>query len=148
MIEVPVAPLRDRRDDIPLLAQRFLDDLAAHAGRRLEGFTPAALEALTAYDWPGNVRQLRNVVEHAVVLGEGPTVTRADLPTSIVPPARAATVPDDDPTLVRLPMSLDDLERRAIEAALHTTGGHKARTAELLGINRVTLYKKLKSYDE
>lgn len=133
VIEVPVAPLRERRDDIPLLALRFFDDLTGHADRRLEGFTPAALEALTTFDWPGNVRQLRNVVEHAVVLGEGPTITRAGLPTSVVPPTSGAAAPDDDPTLVRLPSSLAELERRAIDAALHATGGHNAKTAELLG---------------
>jgi DNA-binding NtrC family response regulator len=106
------------------------------------GLSPAALDAMRAYAWPGNVRELRNAIEHALVLGDGWTIEPSDLPEGIR--AAAGTKEPDDESLVRLPARLDLLERRAIAAALRATGGSRTRAAALLGINRVTLYKKLR----
>jgi DNA-binding NtrC family response regulator len=144
VIELHVPPLRDRGDDVVLLAQRILIDLARTAGRRVTGFSPAAMLVLRAYPWPGNVRELRNALEHAVVLGDGALVEPSDLPAAVRAGALAAAPQPEDPDLVRLPASLAALEARAIEAALRATSGNRTRAAALLGINRVTLYKKLK----
>ncbi len=143
VVTLPIEPLRERTQDIPLLAERFLADLASSAGRRVQGFCPEAIIALQQHPWPGNVRELRNVIEHALVLGDEPTIQVSDLPgefaASVDEPA-----PSSDPNHLLLPMRLDALEKLAIEAALRATGGNRTRAAALLGINRVTLYKKLR----
>jgi DNA-binding NtrC family response regulator len=176
VVTVPLPSLRERRDDIAMLAERFLADLVGSAGRRVTGMSPATLQLLRAYAWPGNVRELRNVIEHALVLGDGPVIEPSDLPAelgggrmSLLPgsvprpssgtpdTARAlvsrggalvtaggATASSADEDLVRLPMDLALLEGRAIQSALRATGGNRTKAAALLGINRVTLYKKLR----
>ena len=146
VVEVEVAPLRDRRDDIALLARRFLADLAATAGRSIEDISDAAIERLVAYTWPGNVRELRNVVEHAVVLGDDPVVKPGDLPPHVTG-TTGPTVESDRDTVI-LPCDLASLERRAIEAAVRATEGNRTKAASLLGINRATLYKKLKAWQD
>ncbi|WP_394833165.1 sigma-54-dependent Fis family transcriptional regulator [Pendulispora rubella] len=143
-----VPPLRDRGDDLVLLAQRILADIGPSAGRRVDGFSPDALEALRGYSWPGNVRELRHAIELAVVLGSGPLLTAADL--SLAPPAsvKAAAAPEEGelapPDTVQLPAKLDDIERRAIDAALRVTGGNVTKAAALLGISRNTLHNKMR----
>jgi DNA-binding NtrC family response regulator len=142
VISVRVPPLRERGEDIVLLARRILEDMRASAGRRVEGFTDEALDAIARYLWPGNVRELRNAVEHALVLGEGPWIQPQDLPglvCSAAPPPQ-----QEDADTVRLPMPLEDLEQRAIESALRLTGGNRTKAAALLGVTRMTLYNKLK----
>jgi DNA-binding NtrC family response regulator len=142
VVKMRVPPLRERGDDIVLLAERLLADLATTAGRRVQGFSPEALEIVRRYPWPGNVRELRNAIERALAVGEGPTIVPQDLPETV----HAATPPQpSDESLVRLPARLDWLEQRAIEAALRATGGNQRRAALLLGINRVTLHRKLKA---
>ncbi|MFO0637471.1 MAG: helix-turn-helix domain-containing protein, partial [Nannocystaceae bacterium] len=114
-------------------------------GRRVERIAPEALAVLTRYRWPGNVRELRNVVERALVLGDGSSIELDDLPPELLhtaPASLAATPPQ--PGTIR---TLEQLERDAIAAALDATGGNKARAAALLGIDRTTLYRKLKDYD-
>jgi len=153
VVTVHVPALRERGDDLVLLARRLLSDLAPTGGRRVSGFTPAALEVIRRHAWPGNVRELRNAIEHALVLGEGFAIDAGDLPDSAQrsagpsKSARAAsssTATFDDESMVKLPSDLASLEARAIVAALHATGGNRSRAAEILGINRVTLQKKLK----
>jgi transcriptional regulator with PAS, ATPase and Fis domain len=144
VVRVQVPPLRKRRADLDLLSHGVLTELGPSLGRRVDGFTAEALEALRAYSWPGNLRELRNVIESAVVLGEGPLITANDL----LPAMHNVAVveregEEDDPFVVRLPADLASLESRAIEAALRVTGGNRTRAAALLGISRVTLYKKL-----
>jgi DNA-binding NtrC family response regulator len=134
VVKMRVPPLRERGEDIVLLAERLLSDLATSAGRRVHGFSEEALEIVKRYPWPGNVRELRNAIERALAVGEGPTIQPQDLPETV----HAATPP-------RLPARLDWLEQRAIEAALQATGGNQRRAALLLGINRVTLHRKLKA---
>jgi DNA-binding NtrC family response regulator/pSer/pThr/pTyr-binding forkhead associated (FHA) protein len=142
VVKLRVPPLRDRGDDLVLLAERLLADLSASAGRRVRGFSPEALDLVKRYPWPGNVRELRNAVERALAVGDGPTIQPGDLPETLhtsTPPQPA------DPSMVTLPARLDWLEKRAIEAALRATGGNQRRAAVLLGINRVTLHRKLKA---
>lgn len=135
VIALEMPPLRARASDIPLLAQHFLARCAAAAGRAVEGFTPAALDALTAHAWPGNVRELQHAVERAVLLGRGPLVDAADLPTP--PAAKPASAPSLRDALVQP-------ERQLILDALARHGWRRDAAARALGINRTTLYKKLK----
>ncbi|MEO8550014.1 MAG: sigma 54-interacting transcriptional regulator [Kofleriaceae bacterium] len=140
VVTLGLPPLREREGDVVLLAERMLADLAPSAVRRVTGFSAEARAAITAYAWPGNARELRNAIEHALVLGETPLIQRADLPELV----RGARGPAETPTTsVPLPADLRWLEERAIEAALVATGGNRTKAAAILGINRVTLQKKL-----
>ena len=138
-ISVHLPPLRERREDILPLANSFLKRFAAQANRVLKGFTPAAIERLTAFDWPGNVRQLQNEVQRAVLLCEGDEVDSTDLSiTKVKSPGEDS--PDTNFTL------LEGVERNAIVQMLKETGGNKLETAKRLGIGRQTLYNKIKAY--
>ena len=141
VVKLRVPPLRERGKDLELLAARMLADLSPSAGRRVEGFAPSALDAIRRYPWPGNVRELRNAIERALVVGDGAWIEAADLPESVH--GAAPPQPADD-SLVRLPATLAWLEERAIQAALRATGGNQRRAALILGINRVTLHRKLR----
>ncbi|MBK7826732.1 sigma 54-interacting transcriptional regulator [Nannocystis sp.] len=143
VIQTQLPPLRERRDDIPLLAQHFLRTIGERVARRVEQIAPAALEVLCRYRWPGNVRELRNVIERALVLGDGPVLEQDDLPPELLHAAPLGPTLTDANAVVR---PLAELEREAIVAALSATGGNKARAAALLGIDRTTLYRKLKDY--
>jgi two-component system response regulator HydG len=143
VVNVRVPSLRDRADDIPMLAERILADFRESTPRRIKGIAPPALELLRRYPWPGNVRELRNAIEHAVALGDEEMIAVADLPPPIVEFARGGQPPSTDPFTLKLPASLAAIERRAIEAALLTCGGNRTRAAALLGITRMTLYNKL-----
>jgi DNA-binding NtrC family response regulator len=135
-ISVHLPPLRERREDILPLATAFLKRFDAQAGRNLNGFTPAASEALRTFDWPGNVRQLQNEIQRAVLMSEGNMIDERDL--SIAAVASAAASPDL--TL------MEAMERNAILQMLKDTGGNKLETAKRLGIGRQTLYNKIKIY--
>jgi DNA-binding NtrC family response regulator len=156
VLRVSIPPLRERGDDLVVLAQHILADLGATTPRRVEAFTDGALEIIRRYPWPGNVRELRNVIEHALVLGDGTRIEVDDLPSAVragaaaaVPQQRGvAILPAPGPSGARsvdLPANLEWLEKRAIQAALEATAGNRKQAAAILGINRVTLYKKLKS---
>jgi DNA-binding NtrC family response regulator len=138
-VSVHLPPLRDRRDDIPPLANAFLKRFAAQANRVIRGFTPAALDRLTAFDWPGNVRQLQNEVQRAVLLCEGDMVDAADLSVTSV---KVATSEGTDTSFTLL----EGVERNTIIQMLKETGGNKLETAKRLGIGRQTLYNKIKAY--
>src|ERR1039458_3505868 len=137
-ISVHLPPLRERREDIMPLANSFLKRFAAQANHVISGFTPAAIERLTAFDWPGNVRQLQNEVQRAVLLNEGNEVDAADL--SVTNAKVGSTDTDTSFTL------LEGVERNAIIQTLKETGGNKLETAKRLGIGRQTLYNKIKAY--
>ncbi len=140
-ISVHLPPLRERREDIMPLANAFLKRFAAQAKRPISGFTPAAIERLTAFDWPGNVRQLQNEIQRAVLLCEGPLVDAADLSiTAVKVPGATGESPDTNFTL------LEAVERNAIIQMLKETGGNKLEAARRLGIGRQTLYNKIKAY--
>jgi DNA-binding NtrC family response regulator len=138
-ISVYLPPLRERRDDIMPLANAFLKRFAAQANRTMRGFTPQACERLTSFDWPGNIRQLQNEIQRAVLLCEGPDVDAADLSVSDI-----KLIPSEGhDTAFTL---LEGVERNAIIQMLRETGGNKLETAKRLGIGRQTLYNKIKAY--
>ena len=142
VVKLRIPPLRDRGDDLLLLAERMLADLVPSAGRRVRGFSPEAMEVMRRYPWPGNVRELRNAIERALAVGEAPYIEPGDLPETV---HGALPAQPSDESLVRLPAKLDWLESRAIEAAMHAAGGNQRKAAVLLGINRVTLNRKLRA---
>jgi DNA-binding NtrC family response regulator len=169
VISIVSPPLRERRDDVFELAIAFLRRYAGRSGKPITHLDDDAIEALTAYDWPGNVRELENVIERAVVLAEGPAITRDDLPDDLFRSARrrrraavAAPAGGRKHRSRRLPSSapafgppapaevddpeLDDFERHQLRDALDEARGNKSEAARLLGLPRSTLVSKLKKY--
>src|SRR5262245_19517797 len=144
VVEVQVPPLRDRRGDIPLLAEHFLRRFVRETGRKIKGFTPAALQKLEEYHWPGNVRELRNVVERAVALGTGPMIDAQDIWLSSLETSRPPMLPLAD---AYEPLSLDEVEKRHIERTLAHTDWNKSQAAAILHIERSTLDRKIKAYN-
>jgi len=140
VVNVHVPALRERRDDIPLLAMAFLREFAAENGKKVEGLDPKARQALYTHPWPGNVRELRNCIESAVVMSRGPLIGVEDLP----PGVRGSSAERE----VKIPLgsSLEDAERILIRETLIAQGGNKSRSAEVLGIGRKTLYQKIVEY--
>jgi DNA-binding NtrC family response regulator len=136
-VEIRLPPLRDRRDDIPLLAGHFARLHAHRYGRPVPRLSEAALEALQAYRWPGNVRELRNTLERALIMSEAPVLDRADFHFSTPPP-------EPDATAERL--DLEEIERTAIRKALSKHGGNISRAAEELGLTRRSLYRRIEKY--
>ncbi|WP_394826702.1 sigma-54 interaction domain-containing protein [Pendulispora albinea] len=143
VVKALVPPLRERGQDLVMLAKQLLSDLSANSGRRVDGFSPESLEIIRGYSWPGNVRELRNAIEHALVLGDGPLVLPRDFPIGIRR-TRDHSAQDEQPSVIQLPAQLEWLERRAIEEALRVAHGNRARAAALLGIRPATLYYKLR----
>jgi len=142
-ISVHLPPLRDRRDDIMPLANAFLKRFAAQANRPIRGFKTDAIERLTAFDWPGNVRQLQNEIQRAVLLSEGDEVAAADLSVTCVKTTIANNNSDEADSSFTL---LEGVERNAIIQTLKETNNNKLETAKRLGIGRQTLYNKIKAY--
>ena len=138
VIAVTSPPLRDRRDDIPLLVDHFLARYCEKNGKPTMKVTRSALDQLMAYDWPGNVRELENVIERAVVLSKTDTLTKEDLPTAISSAERR-----DEQMTFPLGTPLHEIERRVIHRTLTHTAGDKQLAAQLLGISARTIYRKL-----
>jgi two-component system response regulator HydG len=141
VIAVPIPPLRDRREDIPLLAEHFLQLYAARNGRHLVGFSRAALDLLARYEWPGNVRELENTVERAVVLCRGTSIEVDDLPPDVR--SGSGTLSDGRSLTFAVGTPLEEIERRVIHATLAHVGGDKRVCAQLLGIATRTIYRRL-----
>ncbi|HEV3022032.1 MAG TPA: sigma-54 dependent transcriptional regulator [Pirellulales bacterium] len=139
VLELP--SLHDRPGDIALLAQHFLERIREESGKRVQGFTDEALATLQRHRWPGNVRELQNIVERAVLLGKGDVIRVEDLPSALVAVRPAAHEPVGSRTLKH---ALEGPERQIILEVLETHGWNRHATAEALGINRTTLYKKMK----
>lgn len=150
VVTVEMPPLRDRHDDIPLLAQHFMKRFAARNRKTVKGFTPQAMDLLIKYAWPGNVRELENAVERSVILLTGDYITERELPLSITPAEPNEPSPDAASETgggrSTGSQSLESIEKIAILATLSETGGNKSETARRLGINRKTLHLKLKRY--
>jgi two-component system response regulator HydG len=144
VITITVPPLRERREDIRVLAQHFLRVYAAKNSRKLEGFTDEAIRRLEAYAWPGNVRELENVIERGVVLARGSLVDLVDLPEEIA----GATPLPEGVLSIRIGTPLAEVERRLLEETLRSTKGNRTLTAKLLGIDPKTVYRKLGRQDE
>ncbi len=143
---IMVPPLRERREDVPLLAQTFLKELAAEMNKRVTGIAPGALEILMRYSWPGNIRELRNCLERAVLSCKGETVAAADLPQTLLTSQDAATAkaPAWDGNGSDLDEWLAEVERRAIQQALAQTNGVQAQAARLLGVSERSLWHRIK----
>ncbi len=148
VVRIVLPPLRERREDIPMLAQHFLQKFAAANAQPIRGFIPDTMALLQRYHWPGNVRELENVIERAVSLAHGPLVLPEDLPETI---RTAGAGPLDDKVgkaLDRDDMlaTLDEMAKRHLVRVLEETGGNKVRAAKILGIDRRTLYRMAERY--
>ncbi|MEE8553366.1 MAG: sigma-54 dependent transcriptional regulator [Desulfobacterales bacterium] len=147
VMNLNVPPLKERQEDIPLLAQHFLEKFADKNRKTVKGFVPLAVDMLLNYDWPGNIRELENAIERAVILLTGEHITEKQLPLNITKkypdlstsPIAAAPVLDGT-------RSMEEIEKEAILATLKASGGNKSETARRLGITRKTLHNKLKNY--
>ncbi len=165
VVTVGLPPLRDRRDDIPLLVERFVREFAELHGRTARAVTPAALAGLCHYEWPGNVRQLRNVIETAVLITPGDVIDLVNLASEVQEAAPAGSMPAPMPlppfpdmadgtgfrgveALADVLVSLDDAERILIRNALIAKDGNREQAAALLGISERTLYRKIKQYGD
>ena len=137
VVEIGMPPLRDRRDDIPLLAHHFLQAFNRKFSKSIQGVSEPVMDLFMSYHWPGNVRQLENVLEHACVLSSGQVITEKDLPADfmpgggVTPPAGAAD---------------RSASARAIREALKQASYNKSKAARLLGISRRTLYRRLEEH--
>jgi two-component system response regulator HydG len=143
VVTLEVPPLRDRREDISLLADFFLKQYAEKNRRLIKGFTPRAMDLFMRHGWPGNVRELENVVERAVIMTRTDVISAAELPDVFTDLEGGETGAEIDLTPGR---SLKEVEREMIIRTLDETGGNRTRTAEILGISRRTLQLKLKEY--
>jgi len=140
-IELP--SLKERREDVPLLVQHFVDRFAADSGKKVRGASQDALQALQAYSWPGNIRELRNTIERAVILCDGELIEREHLPREV-----AGSVSSGSTLKLSVGMPLREVEREYILFSLQENAGNKARTAEMLQVSEKTLYNKLNRYSK
>lgn len=139
----PLPTLRDRKDDIPLLIQAFVEEFSVTYEKRVRSVDDAALRILSTHSWPGNVRELRNIIERAVVTCDGDLITPKHLPTGL-----ADKTEDDGPDCVAVPLgiTLEEVEKRLILKTLASVNNNKTRAAEILGISLKTLHNKLHRY--
>jgi DNA-binding NtrC family response regulator len=141
VINIELPPIRERLSDIPLLALHFLEEVCRESGKKVVGFTDEASAALTRYSWPGNVREMQNVIERAVLLGKTDRIRLEDLPRQV---AAGAPTSADSGSARSLKDALAGPERQIILDVLESNEWNRFATAEVLGINRTTLYKKMK----
>ncbi|MBN1906239.1 MAG: sigma-54-dependent Fis family transcriptional regulator [Deltaproteobacteria bacterium] len=144
VVELRMPPLRDRKEDIPLLAQHYLELFSEKNHKQAKGFTPRAMDMLLKYEWPGNIRELMNVIERCVVLSTADYIDQNDLPFG-------AEEDDEDqplfsPSMITGDVPLEEVEKATILNTLEFTSGNKSEAARRLGITRKTLHKKLKKY--
>ncbi len=144
VVTLNMPPLRDRREDIPLLARHFLKMFAKKNRKQINGFTPQAMDRLLKYDWPGNVRELMNAVERGVVLSRSDYLDEQELALILKDVPFSGEISPKDATPTDMP--LDEVEKATILKTLELTGGNKSEAARRLGVTRKTLHKKLKMY--
>ncbi len=154
---ISLPPLRERVEDIHLLVIHFLEDYKEKTGRFVSGISKEAMRAMVSYNWPGNVRELENAIERAVIISSGRQIELDDLPeaigrhagegTSYARHERATSAAYADGIRIDLPASMDEIEKKVIDATLDYTEGDKSRAARLLNIGRKTLYRKLEQYE-
>ena len=144
VVALDLPPLRERKEDITLLAQHFLETFSETNHKNIKGFTPHAMDRMLKYDWPGNVRELMNAVERGVVLSTTEYLDEEELPIII----KDMTLPEESVSRDAIPsgIPLDEVEKATILKTLETTGGNKSEAARRLGITRKTLHKKLRAY--
>jgi DNA-binding NtrC family response regulator len=146
VMEINLPPLRERVGDIPLLAQTFLREFAKETGKNVKDFTAEALEALIGYVWPGNIRELRSALEHAVVVSRGERITVRDLPPSLRPVATPMGATSPQRSLIQADLTVKEAEKQLIMRALKEANGNRTKAAARIGISRRTLYRKLHDY--
>ena len=140
VVHIEVPPLRERKEDIPLLLNSFLNEFNSENSKNIEGFTPQARKLLCSYSWPGNIRQLRNSIESAVVLSRGKLIDVEDLPEQVV------NHENESELSIKVGLSLDEAEKLFIMSTLDYCGGNKTKASEMLKIGRKTLHRKLEEY--
>jgi DNA-binding NtrC family response regulator len=145
VVSIHLPPLRERREDIPVLAHHFLQKYAGVSGKAIRGFAPEAMARLEMHPWPGNVRELENAVERAVAVSSHPILLPDDLPAHIPAPSIPLTEATENGSFPLV--SLDELTRQHLARVLAATGGNKKRAAEILGVDRRTLYRMLERYE-
>src|SRR5438309_7513424 len=147
VVRIVMPPLRERKDDIPLLVRGFLRQFSKANNKQIVDLTPEAMNALLTYNWPGNVRELRTAIEHGVVMATGPKITPRDLPSALRQAAGAALPRGISPAKAfgerTSPLDLHETERKLILQALATTNGNVTAAAKKLGISRRTLHRKI-----
>jgi len=136
VVTIELPPLRERKEDIPLLAQHFLNTFALENRKKIAGFSPQATKSLLSYDWPGNVRELENAIERAVILAKDSLISLLDLPQENLSLARSASIGKN----------IKEVEKNHILNVLNDTGGNYSEAARILGISRMTLYHKVREY--
>lgn len=146
VVALRIPPLSERQDDIPLLAQHFMEKYARKNRKPVKGISPLAMDMLLKYAWPGNVRELENTMERAVILLPDEHITEKELPPTITEAYTDNSEGTPPPPLAAVNRPLEEIEKEAILATLEDSGGNKSETARRLGINRKTLHKKLKDY--
>jgi DNA-binding NtrC family response regulator len=144
VVPIHLPPLRDRREDIPLLIHAFVQEFSRQNDKRITGLSADAQEALQHYSWPGNIRELRAAIEHAVALCRGERLGVRDLPARVVGKPGDAATSQVDPSASHL--NLEAMEKNFIRQALRLTDGNVTEAAKLLGISRRTLHRKIKAY--
>jgi len=149
VVTIYLPPLRDRREDIPLLIDHFLKDLCQRTGKEVEGISRSARQALMSFEWPGNIRQLRNVIEGMLALDMDGRLDVDDLPTELAELAgdSADGFAGGNGTDLLIGRPLDEVEKYYIARGLELTGGKREETAQMLGMGERTLYRKIKEYD-
>jgi len=143
VVTVNLPPLRERRDDIPLLVRAFLDDFNRENQKSVREISPEAMNVLLAYDWPGNVRELRNDIEQMVVLARAERLTLRDVPAAVRSAADLTKISVVRPGVT---MTVEEAEKQLIVQALKETNGNRTHAAQKIGISRRTLHRKLKQY--
>jgi len=147
VVEIWLPPLRERREDLPLLAQAFLREFASENQKPVAGYSPEAMDLLQRYSWPGNVRELRTAIEHAVVLCRGDKITPRDLPPAVRSATAATTTGPDSPRpLPRDDMTVQEAEKQLIIRALKETNGNRTLAAKKIGMSRRSMHRKLHLY--
>jgi len=144
-VNISLPPLRERLEDLPELVDYFLKEATAETGAKVTGMTDAAMDALRKYDWPGNIRQLRNTIRTMVVMCDRDRLDVQDIPPEIT--QRRQLIAGSGTTAELGDVSLDELEKKAIEETLAKTHGNREKTAKILGIGERTLYRKIKEYN-
>ncbi len=142
VVHISVPPLRERKEDIDMLALSFLKEFNEEDGKKIEGFTKAARKALFSYSWPGNVRELKNTIESAVVLAKGNMIDTDDLPSSILDEGKKEDL------VITLPVTMEEVEKKVIYSTIDYFEGNKSKAADELKIGRKTLYRKLEEFEK
>ena len=143
IIHIHLPPLRERKEDIPLLTDFFLKQLSETYNKAIQGIAPAALQLMMQHDWPGNIRMLRHVLEKAVIFSNSPTISAEEIALAL---EISSDAEKPTPLTTNLATYLENMERQFIYYTMIITGGNKVRAAKLLGIDRATLWRKLKRF--